>query len=153
MNARIVLMPGDGVGPEVTSAAVSVLRRVGERFGHTFDFVDTIIGGAALRAQLPPLPDETCAAAKSADAVLLGAVGDPAFDHMPPAERPESALLAIRRELGVYANLRPARAWRGLESAGPLKPEVLAGTDLIVVRELMGGLYYGEPRSISPNGR
>ena len=152
MNARIVLMPGDGVGPEVTAAAVRVLRRIGESFGHTWDFVDTKIGGAALHAGLPPLPDETLNAARSAQAVLLGAVGDPAFDHLPPDRRPESALLALRRELGVFANLRPARSWQGLEAAGPLKPEVLRGTDLIVVRELTGGLYYGEPRGISADG-
>ena len=152
MNARIVLMPGDGVGPEVTTAAVRVLQRVGEKFGHTWELVETKIGGAALRDSLPPLPEDTLSAAKSANAVLLGAVGDPSFDHLPPSKRPESALLALRRELGVYANLRPARAWKGLETSGPLKPEVLAGTDLVVVRELTGGLYYGEPRGISGDG-
>ena len=152
MNARIVLMPGDGVGPEVIAAAVRVLQRVGETFGHSWEFLDTTIGGAALRAGLPPLPEESLTAAKSANAVLLGAVGDPRFDHLPPSERPESALLALRRELGVYANLRPARAWRGLEASGPLKPEVLSGTDLVVVRELTGGLYYGEPRGIRVDG-
>ena len=152
MNAPIVLMPGDGVGPEVTGAAVRVLTRVGDRFGHTWNFTETLIGGAALRASLAPLPDDTLRAAKSSLAVLLGAVGDPTFDHLPPGKRPESALLALRRELGVYANLRPARAWPGLESAGPLKPDVLAGTDLIVVRELTGGLYYGQPRGIAADG-
>lgn len=145
-------MPGDGIGPEVIAAAVQVLGRVAARFGHTFQFTNTLIGGAALRAGQPALPPDTLAAAKAADAVLLGAVGDPSFDDRPPAERPESALLAIRRELGVYANLRPARAWDGLEDAGPLKPEVLRGTDLVVVRELTGGLYYGHPRGISADG-
>jgi 3-isopropylmalate dehydrogenase len=152
VNARIVVLPGDGVGPEVTAAAVSVLTAVGERFGHAFDFVEAPIGGAAIRAGLPPLPDQTLVEAKSSQAVLLGAVGHPDFDHLPPASRPESALLALRRDLGVYANLRPARAWAGLESAGPLKPEVLRGTDLMVVRELTGGLYYGQPRGISSDG-
>jgi 3-isopropylmalate dehydrogenase len=152
VNASIVLMPGDGVGPEVTAAASRVLSRIGEIFGHSWNFTETLIGGAALGAGLPPLPDDTLKAARSARAVLLGAVGDPAFDHLPPGHRPESALLALRRELGVYANLRPARAWTGLESAGPLKPEVLKGTDLVVVRELMGGLYYGQPRGIAPDG-
>lgn len=146
-------MPGDGVGPEVTAAAVRVLTRVGESFGHSWEFIETKIGGAALRAGLPPLPDETLTAAKSSAAILLGAVGDPAFDHLQPSERPESALLKIRRELGLYANLRPARAWAGLEGSGPLKPDVLQGTDLIVVRELTGGLYYGQPRGISADGR
>ena len=152
MNARIAVLPGDGVGPEVTAAAVKVLTAIGEKFSHAFDFVEAPIGGAAIRAGLPPLPDHTLAAAKSAQAVLLGAVGHPDFDHLPPGSRPESALLALRRELGVYANLRPARAWAGLESSGPLKPEVLRGTDLMVVRELMGGLYYGQPRGIASDG-
>lgn len=146
MNARVVLLPGDGIGPEVVGAAVRVLERIGARFGHHWTFDTCPIGGAALRQRLPPLPDDTLAAAKGADAVLLGAVGDPAFDALPPSERPESALLKLRRELGVFANLRPARAWPGLDHAGPLKPEILAGTDMVVVRELTGGLYYGEPR-------
>jgi 3-isopropylmalate dehydrogenase len=149
VNARIVLMPGDGIGPEVTTAAVRVLSRVGGAFGHSFEFIETPIGGAALRAGQTALPDGTVAAARAADAVLLGAVGHPDFDAAPPSERPESALLALRRALGVYANLRPARAWSGLEAAGPLKPDVLRGTDLVVVRELTGGLYYGQPRGIA----
>jgi len=153
LNARIVVMPGDGVGPEVTSAAVRVLEGASQSFGHTWEFVETLIGGAAIRANQPPLPADTLAAAKSSQAVLLGAVGHPDFDHLPPGSRPESALLALRRELGVYANLRPARAWRGLEGSGPLKPEVLRGTDLIVVRELNGGLYYGQPRGIAADGK
>lgn len=146
MNARIVLLPGDGIGPEVVGAAVRVLERIGGRFGHRWTWDPQPIGGAALRQGLPPLPEPTLAAANSADAILLGAVGDPAFDALPPSGRPESALLKLRRELGVFANLRPARAWPGLEYAGPLKPEILAGTDMVVVRELTGGLYYGEPR-------
>jgi len=147
VNARIVLLPGDGIGPEVVAAAVRVLDRVGTRFNHQWTLDTQLIGGAALRQQQPPLPDASLAAAKTADAILLGAVGDPSFDALPPSRRPESALLALRRELGVFANLRPARAWPGLEEAGPLKPHVLAGTDLVVVRELTGGLYYGEPRA------
>jgi 3-isopropylmalate dehydrogenase len=152
VNARIVTMPGDGIGPEVTAAAVRVLSRVGESFGHSFQFIETLIGGAALRRGRPALPPETVAAAKSADAVFLGAVGHPDFDRSPPAERPEAGLLALRRGIGAYANLRPARAWAGLEQAGPLKPEVLRGTDLVVVRELSSGLYYGQPRGIAADG-
>jgi hypothetical protein len=148
MKANIVLLPGDGIGPDVVDAAVRVLNRVAERFGHEWTFSKQLIGGVALKAGLPPLPDATLAAAKKADAILLGAVGDPSFDNRPPAERPEAALLGIRRELGVFANLRPARVWPGLEEAGPLKPSILAGTDLVVVRELLGGLYYGKPRGI-----
>lgn len=146
MAFRIVLLPGDGIGPEVIREARRALERIGEKFKHEFSFQEAPIGGAALSAGLAPLPAPTLAAALSADAVLLGAVGDPAFDHLPPGSRPESALLALRKSLGVFANLRPAKAWIGLEDSGPLKKEVLAGTDMIVVRELLGGLYYGEPR-------
>lgn len=153
MNGQIVLLPGDGIGPEVTEAACAVLRAVETRFGHRFQTVTHLIGGAALRATQVPLPDETLQAATTADAVFLGAVGDPAFDQAPPGKRPESALLAIRKALGLYANLRPARVWAGLEGSGPLKPSVLAGTDLMVVRELTGGLYYGEPRGVAADGQ
>jgi 3-isopropylmalate dehydrogenase len=151
VTSTILLLPGDGIGPEVIAGAARVLRSVAERFGHTFDMPEAIIGAAALRKNLPPLPNETLAAARSADAVLLGAVGDPAFDRGPSSGRPEAALLGIRKALGLYANLRPARVWPGLETAGPLKPEVLAGTDMLVVRELTGGLYYGEPRGVAPD--
>jgi 3-isopropylmalate dehydrogenase len=152
MHASILLLPGDGIGPEVVAAAERVLRAVASRFNHQFDLTTAPIGGAALSRGLPPLPAGTLQAAKRADAILLGAVGDPAFDGAPPAERPEAALLQIRRELGLYANLRPARVWPGLESAGPLKPQILAGTDLLIVRELTGGLYYGQPRGYAEDG-
>ena len=152
MRASILLLPGDGIGPEVVSAARSVLTAVAGRYGHQFTLNDALIGGAALRAGLEALPDATLDAARAADAVLLGAVGDAAFDREPAHRRPEAALLAIRRELGLYANLRPAAVWPGLESAGPLKPEILAGTDMLVVRELTGGLYYGEPRGTAADG-
>jgi 3-isopropylmalate dehydrogenase len=152
MNARIVLLPGDGVGPEVVQAARLVLTRVATQFGHQFNFDTRAIGGAAIRRGGSPLPDDTVAACVEADAILLGAVGDPEFDTLPPSRRPEAALLQIRQRLGLYANLRPARVWPGLEAAGPLKPEVLAHTDVLVVRELTGGLYYGEPRGISEDG-
>ena len=146
MAFRVVLLPGDGIGPEVIREARRVLDRVGVLFGHEFHFTERLIGGAALSVGRPALPDDTIHAVRTSGAVLLGAVGDPFFDHLPPGSRPESGLLALRREMGVFANLRPAKAWPGLEDAGPLKPSVLAGTDLIVVRELLGGLYYGEPR-------
>src|SRR5687767_4410473 len=144
MKASILLLPGDGIGPEVVAAAERVLRAVAQRFGHEFELSSGIIGGAALKRGLPPLPDETLDAARRANAILLGAVGDPAYDTSPPSERPEAALLKLRQELGLYANLRPARVWPGMEAAGPLKPEVLKGTDLLLFRELTGGLYYGE---------
>jgi len=152
MNASILLLPGDGIGPEVVASAERVLRAVAGRFSHQFTLTTGIIGGAALKQGLAPLPDATLDAAREADGILLGAVGDPAFDTAPPSERPEAALLKIRRELGLYANLRPARVWPGLESAGPLKPEILRGTDLLLFRELTGGLYYGEPRGVASDG-
>jgi len=152
MKAKLLLLPGDGVGPEVVGAASSVLQAVGARFGHQFDLREALIGAAALRRNLPPLPDETLAAARDADAILLGAVGDPAFDKGDSSRRPETALLQIRRELKLYANLRPAKMWAGLESSGPLKTDIVSGTDMLVVRELTGGLYYGEPRGIAADG-
>jgi 3-isopropylmalate dehydrogenase len=151
VNASILLLPGDGIGPEVVAAAAQVLRAVASRFGHEFQMSEAAIGAAALKQSLPPLPDATLKAAQAADAILLGAVGDPAYDRDPPARRPEAALLGIRKALGLYANLRPARVWPGLEDAGPLKASVLASTDMLVVRELTGGLYYGEPRGIEGN--
>jgi 3-isopropylmalate dehydrogenase len=152
VNARILTLPGDGIGPEVTAAATAVLRKVAERSGHTFTITESLIGGAALRAGQGPLPGETLNSARNANAILLGAVGDPAFDAQPPGKRPESALLQIRSALGLYANLRPAKAWPGLEHSGPVRADVLGGTDLVVVRELTGGLYYGEPRGLAPDG-
>jgi 3-isopropylmalate dehydrogenase len=152
MRAIILLLPGDGIRPEVVAAAAAVLRALGTRFTHQFDLREGWIGGAALRRGLPPLPDDTLTAARTANAILLGAVGDPEFDRGDSTRRPETALLAIRRELKLYANLRPAKVWAGLESSGPLKTTVVSGTDMLVVRELTGGLYYGEPRGIAPDG-
>jgi len=151
MSHRIVVLPGDGIGPEVTAAATRVLEAVAGRFNRRFEISTHLMGGAALRAGLPALPPETLEACRRADAVLLGAVGDPAFDHLPSSERPEGGLLAIRRGLGVYANLRPARLWPGVDDAGPLKTELSRGADLLIVRELTGGLYFGEPRGIDRN--
>ena len=151
-ESSILTLPGDGIGPEVTDAAVQVLQAVAQQFGHTFHFATAPVGGAALRQGAAPLPEATLSLAKAADAILLGAVGDPEFDRGDSARRPESALLGLRRALGLYANLRPARVWPGLEDEGPLKASVLRGTDLLVVRELTGGLYYGTPRGFSPDG-
>jgi 3-isopropylmalate dehydrogenase len=152
VTVRVLVLPGDGIGPEVTRAAVRVFERAAALAGHTVTLSERSIGGVALAAGDKPLPSSTLEAALDSDAVLLGAVGDPRFDGRPPSERPESALLALRAAMGVFANLRPALAWPALVDAGPLKPDVLAGTDLVVVRELTGGLYYGHPRGMSEDG-
>ena len=147
-RARLAILPGDGIGPEVTAAATAVLKAVAARFGHDFVLTEWAIGAAAMRAKGDPLPEDTLAACKDADAILMGAVGDPAYDAAPSEKRPEAGLLALRKALGAYANIRPARIYKGLEGAGPLKPEIARGLDLVVVRELTGGLYFGTPRSL-----
>lgn len=148
VSKRIVVLPGDGIGPEVTDAALSVLAAIASRHGHHFDLRPAAIGGAAVRESGTSLPQSTLDACLGADAVLLGAVGDPAYDTAPRHQRPEYALLTLRKALGVFANLRPARLWPALASSGPLKTERVTGTDLCFVRELTGGLYFGEPRSL-----
>ncbi|MEO8671445.1 MAG: 3-isopropylmalate dehydrogenase [Tahibacter sp.] len=143
MKARIAILPGDGIGPEVTAAAVSVLRAVAARSGHEFDFSEHLIGGAAIDAHGDPLPAETLIVAKQADAVLLGAVGGPRWSDPKASVRPEQGLLRLRAELGVYANLRPVNVHPSLHALSPLKDERLAGVDLMFVRELTGGAYFG----------
>jgi 3-isopropylmalate dehydrogenase len=150
MKARVVLLPGDGIGPEVVAAARAVLERIASRRGHTFTFDERLIGGAAIDATGQPLPSDTLGACRAADAILLGAVGGPRWDDPKAAVRPEQGLLAIRRGLGLYANLRPVRAWPELSEASPLKSDRLAGVDILFVRELTGGLYFG-PRARERN--
>jgi len=144
VDARVLLLPGDGIGPEVVAQAVRVLDAVAQRFGHRFTYRTEAIGGQAIDRYGDPLPAPTREALQSCDAILLGAVGGPRWDTGPV--RPEAGLLALRYELGLYANLRPAALLDGLESASPLRPEVVRGTDFLLVRELTGGLYFGKPK-------
>lgn len=145
MNYKIAVIPGDGIGPEVTAEAIKALDAVGEKFGHKFEYTYLLAGGAAIDKTGRCLPEETVEKAKNSDAVLLGAVGGPKWDSLPGDERPEKALLGLRKALGLYANLRPAIMFDELKSACPLKDEkVIGGLDLLVVRELTGGIYFGE---------
>ena len=146
MKADVVVLPGDGIGPEVTSEAVAVLRAIGEKFGHTFSFEEYPFGGASIDRHGVPATPEMFSACASATAVLLGAVGGPRWDGVKPEVRPEAGLLALRKHMGVFANLRPVRPHPALVSASPLKEHLLKNVDLLVVRELTGGLYFGTPR-------
>ena len=145
MKYRIAVVKGDGIGPEVIDEATKVLDAVGERVGHTFEYTYVLAGGAAIDETGRCLPDETVDIAKASDAVLLGAVGGPKWDDLPGDERPERALLGLRKELGLFANLRPAMVFDELADASPLKQEIIdGGLDIVVVRELTGGIYFGE---------
>lgn len=148
MLLNITILPGDGIGPEVTEQGVLVLQTIASSFGHQLQLQHKDIGGTALAAVEDPLPADTLQACLGSSAVLMGAVGNPAFDHYPNPLRPEAGLLRLRRELGAYANLRPAICFPALEDCSPLCPKVVRGTDMMIVRELLGGLYFGEPRSI-----
>jgi len=147
MKIKVTLVPGDGIGPEVTNEAIEVLKSVSQLNGHHFEFVEMPIGGAAIRQHGSPLPTATLDAALDSDAVLLGAVGGNEFNSLPPDKRPEAGLLQLRQALGGFANLRPSIAYAALSDTSPLRPEVTAGADILFVRELLGGLYFGHPRS------
>jgi len=149
---RIAVLEGDGIGPEIVSSALRVLEKVSELFGVGFEFRRGLIGGRAIDETGTPLPEETLELCRSSSAVLLGAVGGPRWDDLPTDRRPEKGLLRIRKELDLYANLRPAKVWEPLIDASPLKPEVVRGTDMLVVRELTGDVYYGEPRGVFVEG-
>jgi 3-isopropylmalate dehydrogenase len=149
MHAKITVLGGDGIGPEVTAEGVKVLQAVAAKCGHTFTFTDALIGGIAIDTTGKPLPAETLAAGQASDAVLLGAVGGPKWSDPRAPVRPEQGLLGLRAGLGLFANLRPVKVYPSLASASTLKPEVVAGVDMLILRELTGGLYFGKPQGQS----
>jgi 3-isopropylmalate dehydrogenase len=149
MRLDITILPGDGVGPEVTREAVRILRTVLDLYGYDASFEERAIGGVAIRQFGTPLPEPTARACRESHAVLLGAVGGPEFDSLPAGERPEAGLLGLRQALGGFANLRPAVAYSAIADCSPLRPEVIKGTDILIVRELLGGIYFGEPRGFN----
>jgi len=151
MNLKILILPGDGIGNEVTRAATDVLAAVAKKFGHTLELSHGLLGGIAIHKTGTPFPKETEELCLKADATLMGAVGLPEFDAAPPSQRPEAGLLGMRRVLDVFANLRPVRTYPSLVESSPLKNHVVDGTDMLIVRELTGGLYYGQPRGIDQN--
>lgn len=144
LRKTIAVLPGDGIGPEVTRAAIQILQDCGSAFGHRFEFREFPFGGNAIDSRGVPLPDETLAGCRAADAVLLGAIGGPKWEALPFGTRPEAGLLGLRKELGLYINLRPIRLWPALKSISPLRPERLEGCDFEIVRELAGDIYFGE---------
>jgi len=152
MKKNIVLLPGDGIGPEVTRAAAAVLRECAHEFSHQFEMHEFPIGGAAIDATGTPLPAETLDACRKADAVFLGAVGGAKWDALPVGKRPESGLLELRKGMGLYVNVRPVKVLEPLRGISPLKPERLGDLDIEIVRELAGGMYFGERGSATENG-
>lgn len=153
MNKKITVLAGDGIGPEIVAEAIKVLDKISEKYNHTFEYTPVLIGGCSIDEYGVPITDEGMQKCKEADSVLLGAVGGPKWDSCPPAIRPEKALLAVRRELGLFANLRPTKLFPQLASASPLKESIVGGgIDLMIVRELTGGVYFGERKTEEVNG-
>lgn len=152
MELKIVVLPGDGIGPEVTAQALRVLEVTANLHGHTFEFEEWPIGGVAIDQTGRPLPAATLDACLTSNAVLLGAVGAREHDNLAPELRPEAGLLALRSGLGAFANLRPIVAYEAISECSPLRPEIVRGSDILIVRELLGGLYFGQPRGIASEG-
>jgi 3-isopropylmalate dehydrogenase len=148
LKFKLAVLPGDGVGPEILDEGVKVLEAVGKKFGHSFELSYGLIGGVAIAAEGTALSDETIAMCKTKDAVLFGAVGDPRYDDPMAKVHPEDGILAIRKSLGLFANLRPVHLYPQLVNSTPIKPDIVRGTDLVFVRELTGGLYFGRPKRI-----
>lgn len=154
MRKKIAVLPGDGIGPEVTKQAVKVLDAIARRFGHNFVYEEGLVGAAAIDATGNPFPDATEAICQQSDAILFGAIGDPKYDNDPKAKvRPEQGLLAMRKKLGLFANVRPVKSYRALLPISPLKEEIIDGTDFVVFRELTSGIYFGQPRGRSEDGK
>jgi 3-isopropylmalate dehydrogenase len=154
MSYKIAVLPGDGIGPEVMHEGIEVLKQVAQLYGFNVELAEGIVGGAAIDAHGKPLTDSVLQLAKESDAVMLGAMGGPKWDGLDYSIRPERALLGLRRELGLFANLRPVKLFSALASASTLKRDVVEGTDLLVVRELTGGIYFGQPKGVTrlPDG-
>ena len=153
MKKNIAVLPGDGIGPEIISQAVKVVKAVGEQFGHEFTFQEALIGAVAIEETGSPLPEDTLELCIKSDAVLFGAIGDPKYDNDPKAKvRPEQGLLAMRKGLGLYANIRPVTTFSSLIHKSPLRKELVEGADFVAVRELTGGIYFGEPRGRTEDG-
>jgi len=152
MKLNIAVLPGDGIGPEVTEQAVKVLNAIAVEFNHTFNFTYAPVGAIAIDEHQDPLPESTLKVCKTNDAILFGAIGDPKYDNDPSAKvRPEQGLLKLRKELGLFANIRPVKTYETLLSKSPLKMKIIEGTDISIYRELTGGIYFGE-KSISADG-
>ena len=153
MNKKITVLSGDGIGPEIVAEAIKVLNKIAEKYGHTFEYTYVDIGGCSIDKHGVPITDAGMELCKQSDSVLLGAVGGPKWDNCPPEIRPEKALLAVRKELGLFANLRPTKLFPQLSDASPLKQEIVGnGIDLLIVRELTGGVYFGKRCTEEVNG-
>lgn len=153
MHKKIAVLSGDGIGPEVVSEAIKVLNSVSEKFGHTFEYEHALVGAIAIDKTGDPLPDETLKVCTSSDAVLFGAIGDPKYDNNPDAKvRPEQGLLALRKSLNLFSNIRPVKAYDSLIDRSPLKEDRISGTDFVIYRELTGGIYFGE-KMLSEDGK